>query len=224
MHGHWRDAKTEEGSIQRVGHSLALNGYVCLTIDAFGAGERSTIHGITEYHGYNLGASLMNIGESLLGVQVSENMRAVDLLCSLSYVDSKKIGATGASGGGNQTMWLTAVDERIKAAVPVVSVGTFESYIMRSNCICECLVDGLTFTEESGVLALVAPRAIKMCNHHKDGIPTFLPAEMLRSYNNARPVFRMLGVGKISAINCQIQHMGIGRMTGKPCLVGLISI
>jgi len=93
------------------------------------------------------------------------------------------------------TMWLAAVDERVKAAMPFIRVGTFESYIMRSNCICELLVDGLTFTEEAGVLALIAPRALKICNHYKDDNPTFYPSEMLRSYNNARPIFEMLGAG-----------------------------
>ena len=192
MHGHWTGGRLYE-SFQAIGQSVALNGYVCLNIDAWGAGERTTIHGTNEYHGANLGASLMNIGESLMGVQVSDNMRGVDLLCSLSYVDPEKIGATGASGGGNQTMWLAAIDERVKAAVPVVSVGTFESYIMRSNCICELLIDGFTLTEEAGILALVAPRAIKMCNIIADN-PTFLSSEMLRSFNNASPVFKMLNV------------------------------
>ncbi|MEP7257589.1 MAG: acetylxylan esterase [Flavitalea sp.] len=195
MHGHWPDGHAND-LFQSVASSVALNGYVSLTIDAFGGGERSTVHGKDEYHGNNLGASCMNIGESLMGIQISDNMRGVDLLCSLPYVDAKHIGATGASGGGNQTMWLTAIDDRIKAAVPVVSVGTFETYIMKDNCICELMVDGLNFTEESGVLALVAPRAIKMCNHLKDNNPTFAPAEMLRSYNNALPVFKMLGVEK----------------------------
>jgi hypothetical protein len=35
-------------------------------------------------------------------------MRGIDLHYSLPCVDSKNIGATGASGGGNQTMWLTS--------------------------------------------------------------------------------------------------------------------
>jgi hypothetical protein len=179
---------------QAVGHSLAANGYVCLSIDPWGAGERTSVHGVTEYHGSNLGASFMNAGESLMGIQITDNMRGVDLLCSLPYVDGNNIGAAGASGGGNQTMWLAAVDERIKAAVPVVSVGTFESYVMRSNCICELLVDGLTFTEEAGVLALA--RAVMPCNHNKDANPTFFSSEMLRSYRNALPVFRMTGAEK----------------------------
>lgn len=192
MCGHWMKGKIDSSAPQAVGHSLALNKYVCLTIDPWGAGERSTKQGKFEYHGSNLGASLMNIGESLMGIQISDNIRGVDLLCSLNYVDPEKIGATGASGGGNQTMWLSALDERIKAAVPVVSVGTFESYIMESNCICELLIDGLTFTEEAGILSL--SNAIKMINHKQDDNPTFLPKEMLRSLKNAMPVFKMRGV------------------------------
>jgi hypothetical protein len=195
MIGHWELGKIEEMNVQPVGHTLASNGYVCLCIDPWGSGERTTIHGTFEDHGdnNNLGSSLMNIGETQLGIELSDNIRGVDLLCSLPYVDAQRIGATGASGGGNQTMWLTAMDERVKAAVPVVSAGTFESYIMGTPCICEVVPGGLTFTEESGILALIAPRAIKMCNHQKDDNKAFYPREMLRSYQNARPVFKMLG-------------------------------
>ena len=195
MLGHWRKGKIDSTGAQGVGHSLALNGYVCLTVDPWGSGERTTVHGVFEDHGdgNNLGSALLNVGETLMGIELSDNIRGVDLLSSLPYVSPDKIGATGASGGGNQTMWLTAMDERIKASVPVVSVGTFESYILGTPCICEVVIDALTFTEESGILALVAPRAIKMCNHKKDGNPAFYPAQMLRSYTNVKPVFKMLG-------------------------------
>lgn len=196
MLGHWEEGKLEG---QPIGHALAQNGYVGLVMDPWGAGERTSNFGEFEYHGGNLGASLMNIGRTLLGIQVSDNMRGVDYLASLPYVDSDNIGATGASGGGNQTMWLAAIDDRIKAAVPVVSVGTFESYVLGHNCICEVLVDGLTYTEASGVLGLMAPRALKMHNHTKESNPAFFPEEMLRTYKNARPLFELHGAGdKIS--------------------------
>lgn len=193
--GHWPGARLCR-EVQMVAQSLAMNGYVSLCIDAFGSGERGTIPGKEEYHGANLGASILNVGKTLLGIQVSENMRGIDLLCSLPNVDAKRIGATGGSGGGNQTMWLTAIDERVKAAVPVVSAGTFESYVMESNCVCELLPDGLTFSEESDLLALIAPRAILLVNHQLDANPGFSPVQMLRSYNNARPVYEMLGAEK----------------------------
>jgi dienelactone hydrolase len=207
MSGHFRKGKIDQTGQQAVGHSLALNGYVCLSLDPWGAGERATIHGTFEYHGANLGASLINIGESLMGSQISDNFRGVDLLCSLPCVNKEKIGATGASGGGNQTMWFSAVDDRIKAAVPVVSVGTLESYIMRPQCICELLIDGLTFTEEAAVLAL--SNAVMPCNHLKD-VPVFQPSEMLRSLNNAREIFRMKN--KIDHISYKIFDLTHGYM------------
>ncbi len=212
MIGHWPKGKIDSSGPQAVGHSLALNGYVCLSIDPWGSGERTTIHGIFEDHGdqNNLGSSLMNVGETMMGIEISDNMRGVDLLCSLSFVDSANIGATGASGGGNQTMWLASLDDRIKAAMPVVSVGTFESYIMGTPCICEVVFDALNLTEEAGILALVAPRAIKMCNHTKDDNPAFYPSEMLRSYNNVKSIFKMFGVG--NNIDYQLFNLPHGYM------------
>jgi len=200
MMGHSLFGRLED-RYQSVGHTLALNGYVALCLDPWGAGERTTIHGVFEDHGdeNNLGSSLMNIGEPLMGIETSDNVRGVDLLCSFPYVDDQNIGATGSSGGGNQTMWLTALDNRVKAAVPVVSAGTFESYIMGTPCICEVLPGGLNLTEEAGILSLVAPRAIKLCNHQKDNNQAFQPSEMIRSFKNARPIFEMYGAGnKIS--------------------------
>lgn len=190
--GHSRNGKLYS-EYQALGQTLAMHGYVAIAIDPWGAGERTTVHGEFEYHGANLGASLLNVGETLMGMQITDNMRAVDLLSSLPFVDNENIGATGASGGGNQVMWLAAVDERIKAVVPVVSVGTFQSYILNSNCICEALTGGLTFTEESAVLGLIAPRALKICNGLRDANAAFHPQEMLRSFNGANTIYRLYG-------------------------------
>lgn len=193
MPGHWEHAKLDP-EMTAVGQSLAVNGYVCLTIDPWGSGERSTVHGESDYHGANLGASLMNLGETLLGHQLADNVRAVDLLCSLPYVDTLRIGATGASGGGSQTLWLAALDQRIRAVVTVVSAGTFEAFVMRRNCVCELLPDGLTFSEEFEVTNLVAPRAILMISHEKEQNPAFLPSEMRRTYRLSQPFFKAAGV------------------------------
>ena len=192
VHGHWQQGRLAE-RVQSRGHSLAKNGFVCLSVDAWGSGERCDVHGEFIYHGGLRGGMLLPFGETLMGAQIVDNMRGVDLLCSLPFVDSDKLGVTGASGGGNQTMWVAAMDERLKAAMPVVSVGTFESYLMNMNCICECLPFGLTFTEESGVLALTAPRAMKICNALQDTNQAFFVPEMLRSYTRAREIYRLYG-------------------------------
>jgi hypothetical protein len=190
VHGHWAEGKAGE-TVQARAQTLALDGFVCLTVDAMGAGERGTVPGEFEYHGARIGGTLLNIGETLLGMQVYDNMRALDVLESLDMVDAARLGVTGASGGGGQTLWVTALDERVKAAVPVVSVGTFEAFVGRRNCICEVLPDGLTLLEEWAVLALAAPRPLLMINSLTDS-PSFCVQEMLRSYAAARDVYRLL--------------------------------
>jgi len=192
LHGHWSQGRLAE-RVQSRSHTLAKNGYVSLAIDAFGSGERSTVHGQFEYHGEMLGASLWNLGESLMGIQLQDNMRAIDLLASFHFVCADRIGVTGASGGGNQTMWLAAMDDRIASSVPVASVGTFESYVGGSNCVCETLPDGLIFLEESFVLALAAPHAMKICSCLGEIYGAFFPKEMLRSFRDARKIYQALG-------------------------------
>lgn len=207
MHGHWPDGRRTEIT-QTTAQLLAMNGYVCLNIDAWGAGERGTNEHEHEYHGSNLGASLLDVGETLMGMQLTDNIRGVDLLCSLPFVDKENIGATGASGGGNQTMWLSAMDNRIKAAVPVVSVGSFESYIMNSNCVCELLPNGLTFTEEDGVLGLIAPRALKILTAMNDANPSFSYLQMLSTYHSSRKVYEALN--QSDKITYQLFNTGHG--------------
>lgn len=192
VHGHWPEGHLAE-RVQMRGHILAQCGYVCLTVDAFGSGERSDEHCKFLPHGGYRGGLLLNFGKTLLGIQLEDNMRGVDLLQSRTNVDPERIGATGASGGGNQTMYLTALDERIKAGVSVVSCGTFESNIMGSNCICETIFNGMNICEESAVLALVAPRAFMAANGLRDEYSTFTPREMLRSCREAEKIFRLAG-------------------------------
>ncbi len=193
MHGHNPEGKFGVNP-QSASLALVKSGYVCLTVDAFGTYERANHCYTRERHGGFLGASLFNIGETLMGAQIVDNMRGVDLLQSLPFVKKEKIGATGASGGGNQTMWLSAMDTRIAAAMPVVSVGSFESYVYGVNCVCELLPDGLTFTSEAGILALTAPRPLRIANALYDCNHDFSVSEMLKTYHPVERIYWNLGV------------------------------
>lgn len=188
LHGHTSNGRFD-ADVQYRTHKLAKNGFVALSIDTWGSGERTTEHGVFEYHGGNLGANLLNIGETLLGAQVMDNRRAIDLLFSLNFVDKNNIGVTGESGGGNQTMWIMALDSRLKAAIPVVSVGTFEAYALGHNCICELLPKGMTLTDESGVISLIAPRAVRMYSAKQEANAAFMPSEMMKTFTKAKPIF-----------------------------------
>lgn len=195
FHGHILHSKLDD-SVQKRAHILAKNGFVCICMDTFGTGERSIHHGNSDYHGGMDGASHFNNGQSLLGLQVSENLRIVDLLSTFDFIDKNNIGATGESGGGNQAMWLAAIDTRIKAVMPVVSVGTFEAFVMAHNCVCETLPDGLTFCEESQVLGLIAPRALNVCNALQEKHLAFSSSEMLRTVKNTGKIYRLVNASE----------------------------
>ena len=111
VHGHWRGAK-QDPVVQSRCIGAAKLGFVVLVVDAFGAGERGVGTALGEYHGEMTAATLLPSGTPLAGLQVYENRRAVDYLRSRPEVDPDRIGITGASGGGNQTMYAGAlIDE-----------------------------------------------------------------------------------------------------------------
>ena len=71
--------------------------------------------------------------QNMMGLQTWNSVRSIDFLLELPDVDSKRIGVTGASGGGTQSMIVAAIDDRITAAMPCVMVSTS----MQGGCTCE---------------------------------------------------------------------------------------
>jgi dienelactone hydrolase len=189
VHGHWRLAKSEP-VVQSRCIGLAKLGFLVLMVDAFGAGERGIGTALGEYHGEMVAATLWPTGLALAGLQVYENMRAVDYLLTRPDVDPDRIGVTGCSGGGNQTMYVGAIDQRLKSVVPVCSVGTYQAYLGAACCMCEVTPAALSYTEEAGVLSLVAPRALMLINATRDSFQ-FSVGEAKKSLSTARAVFRL---------------------------------
>ena len=62
---------------------------------------------------------------SIHGKDIWDNMRAIDYLQTLDFVDSDKIGMTGHSYGGHSTIFSAAMEPRIKVAVANGPVSDF---------------------------------------------------------------------------------------------------
>ncbi|MCP4170704.1 MAG: hypothetical protein GY758_08035 [Fuerstiella sp.] len=115
---------------QKAAMLMARSGMMALVYDCIGQGERlSYLQGSSnvalQHKRDNVNAVL--VGRTAVGYQAWDGVRAADYLLSRPEVDqSKPLGMTGNSGGGAQTMYLMALDERIGPAAPSCHITTLE--------------------------------------------------------------------------------------------------
>jgi dienelactone hydrolase len=117
--GHAQDGKANE-RYQRMSIAQVKNGFIVLTIDQLGQGER----GLLSAH-RNVGAQAFISGTHVYNFMVWDAIRAVDYLVSRPEVDAEKICITGSSGGGMMTTYLLPFEDRIAVAVPTCNPNTW---------------------------------------------------------------------------------------------------
>src|SRR6184192_258084 len=122
--GHAADGKFH---YQALCQRLVVRGYVVISWDPIGQGERSQFWDQkAQKSRYNLicgeHAVMGNLaylaGANLARWEIWDGIRAVDYLLTRPEVDGERISITGTSGGGFQATLIAALDERIKVAVP----------------------------------------------------------------------------------------------------------
>jgi dienelactone hydrolase len=170
---------------------FASHGYVCLAIDSLELGEIEGIH-----HGtYREGLWWWNSrGYTPAGVEAWNCIRALDYLQSRKEVDGSRLGVTGRSGGGAYSWWVTALDDRIRCAVPVAGITDVHNHVV-DGCVeghCDCMFFVNTWRwDYPAVAALAAPRPLLIANSDKDSI--FPLDGVQRLYWKVRGVY---GLGK----------------------------
>ncbi|MBY5958875.1 acetylxylan esterase [Membranicola marinus] len=111
-------------------------GFAVLAFDPIGQGERIRYldengkprMGATHEHSYP-GSQAFLAGISPANYFIWDGIRSVDYLLSRNDVDPDRLGITGRSGGGTQTAYIAAVDDRIYAAAPECYITTFDKLL-----------------------------------------------------------------------------------------------
>jgi cephalosporin-C deacetylase-like acetyl esterase len=212
-------------SYQRLFSNLARKGYVVLTYDPFGQGER------IEYPGAAPGQSLLGGGTSehehagrrliLLGANFGlfrawDGIRAIDYLLTRPEVDPERLGCCGQSGGGTLTQFLAALDDRIRVAV--VSEGNTENLAQENveppgsaddaeQNIIPALARGI---DRADLLYAFAPRPLLMTVTLHDAGHTYSPeyvASSVEMLNEYRRTYRLLDAeGRVALQTTTQQH------------------
>ena len=163
-HGHTARGRTtpREDGLSSVPHRLihfALQGFASFTWSMVDYDEDSRQLPHTPYLQGEEGKRDNLWGYGPFAVQTHNSLKLLDYLCSRDDIDEGKVGCTGNSGGGTQTYFLSALDERVKAAAPAVMV----SGHFHGGCVCEN--HPVLRLDYSNVhyAGLIAPRPLMLC-------------------------------------------------------------
>lgn len=159
-----------------VGDELAKRGYVVLSFDAFGWGDRS-VPGFKTGSQQSLGSNLFNMGTSFAGIIAQEDVRAAKFLASLPQVDKKKVACLGFSMGGFRSWQLAALSDDITAGVAVCWFGTMKGHIkigdgqLKGNSAFSMLHPTIAkYLDYPDVAALAAPKPMYFIGGDKDAV------------------------------------------------------
>ena len=203
--GHSTNGKAA-GEYQILHINLAKRGYVVLTYDPVGQGERSQFWDAARGRSrFNLscgehavlGNPLYLLGTSLARYRIWDGMRGLDYLAWRPEVDPTRLGCVGNSGGGTLTAYVAALDPRVKAAAICCYITTLPRRMANriqedpsadpEQDIYGFLSEGI---DHAGLLALRVPRPTLIGSALLD----FFPIEGAReSFEEARRLYEAAG-------------------------------
>ena len=151
------------------GVQFVRKGYITFCPDARGFGERREWTKQTDSEADFLTSTCMQLnhmaiclGLSLTGMWTWDLTRLIDYIETRGDCIAEQIGCGGLSGGGLQTLWLSAMDDRIKCAVVSGYFYGYRDSLLKLSGNCGCnYVPHLWENVDMGDLgALIAPRAL----------------------------------------------------------------
>ncbi|MEW5979754.1 MAG: acetylxylan esterase [Acidobacteriota bacterium] len=120
VNGHYGALGKADEAKQKQCINQARQGIVALNLEWLNCGEL-----FTPENSHWFGAHLDLVGSNAVGLFYLAMRKGLDFLYEHPAVDRERIGVTGVSGGGWQTIVLGALDERVGMAVPVAGYSAF---------------------------------------------------------------------------------------------------
>lgn len=173
--------------------NFAKHGILALNLEWLSFGELSAKG---NRHGF--GAHLDLVGRQEVGLFYLAMRRGLDFLDRHPLVDRERLGMTGLSGGGWQTIMLSSLDERIKVAVPVAGFSSIASRIEAKRYgdlgdVEQAATDFLAGQDFPHLVALRAPRPTLLIYNAKDDCCFRAPLVKPLVFDAIRPIFRLFG-------------------------------
>ncbi len=138
--------------------------------------------------------SALLLGETMIGWRAFDVMRTIDWIETRKELDPKRVGCMGISGGGTCTLFVAAIEPRIRAAMISCALNTFRDCIMSvSHCIDNYVPGILNWAEMYDVAGLIAPRPLFAEAGERDDI--FPVAASRASFDRVKKIYDVLGAG-----------------------------
>ena len=167
-------------------------GYAALALEQRAMGERgSKADGSPDCAHPAYQAILL--GRTLIGERCHDVSRAIDVMEKhFPMIDMDRICVMGNSGGGTTTIYATALDTRIAAAMPSCALcGYYASIGAMQHCPCNYIPGVMKHFDMGDLAAMIAPRPLVAVNGVKDAS---FPIDSAREQIEiARPVYNAAG-------------------------------
>lgn len=191
------------------GVQYSCRGYVVFCPDARGFGERRESLYESDDNFFNsscwqLAHMSLPLGLTVAGMWTWDLMRLLDYMQTRPEVLPDKLGCAGLSGGGLQTLYLSALDERVQCAViSGYFYGVKDSLLeMSGNCDCNFVPRLWEHADMGDIGALIAPRPVLIEAGREDPLNGHRGiVNVLEQYEVMRSAYSLLGVPGNAAID-----------------------
>ena len=194
VNGHeYKDGKAAEYK-QRRCINFAKRGILALSLEWLGCGELRDPNG-KEGNQHWIAAHLDLAGANAAGIFYLAMRRGLDYLYNHPSADRARLGMTGLSGGGWQTITLSSLDERVSVAVPVAGYASMVSEVERvsdTGDIEQIPTDFFAGTDNAHLTAMRAPRPTLLIYNAEDDCCFRAPLVKPYVFDQVLPFFTIL--------------------------------